>query len=96
MASLGVQGFTPPDWMAEEEQPAELGVLPENWEAVNAFLACATQWQRNQKDDPTGIRYEALELVLRHQRVADPDDCFERVRTMESAALRHFARMRKQ
>jgi hypothetical protein len=95
MAAFGVQDFRPPDWMLEEDGPGEFGVLAENLDAVNAFFACATQWQHDRNDAAIGLRYEALELVLRHSRVADADDAFERVRVMERAALREFAKMRK-
>lgn len=103
-AALGVQGFKPPDWMTEEEQPTEFGVLPENWEAVNAFLACAHQWHYSApysdgkaliQARPIGLRYEALEIVIRHRRVEDPGDCFRRVLVIEAQALAELNRMRK-
>lgn len=94
MAAFGVKDFKPPEWMLEAESPQELEVLEENWDAVHAFLACATQWDRSRDDRPIGIRYEALEIVMRRMRLADPDDVFWRVRVMENAAVREFATLK--
>jgi hypothetical protein len=106
MAAFGVKDFELPDWMREEESPSEFGVLEENWDAVNVFLACSTQWATVRTassqdkgvvsvDRPSGIRYEALEIVIAHSRVAKPRDVFWRVQVMERAALREFATMRQ-
>lgn len=96
LAVLGVKDFQPPDWMREEEDAAgEFGVLAENWQAVNAFLACATQWRHNKDGVPIGLRYEGVEVVLRRRAVEDLDDGFERIRIMEAAAVKEFARMHR-
>lgn len=94
MAAMGVQGFAPPAWMTEEAQAedCDFDVLPENFEAAIVFLACSTQWQRNEKGRLVGIRYEALRIVLELHKVADPSDVFGRVQVMESAALKEFRR----
>ena len=100
LAALGVQDFEPPAWMSEPAADEEFGVLPENWDAVNVFSVCATQWVRREVNDgkhirfvPVGLRYEGVDVVIRHSGVADPADTFRRVCVMESAAVREFARM---
>ena len=96
MAAFGFKDFQPPDWMVEEDTHAEqFGVLPENWEAVSVFLACATQWSVGHEGAYTGLRYESVRVVMRLHRVRDAADVFGRVQRMESAALREFAAMRK-
>ena len=95
MAALGVQGFEPPEWMQDELDDAsedhDFGVLPENEDAVAVFLACATQWLFDQ-GARTGLRYEAVEVVMRQMKVVAPEDVFARVRVMERAALAEFRR----
>lgn len=61
---------------------------PDNWQALDVFLALGTQW-RSGPMGPTGLDYCALELVLRLHgiRKRDRADIFEAVRIMESAAL---------
>lgn len=94
MAAFGVADFEPPEWMLEEQAPEEFGVLPENWETVNVFLACSTQWTRLADGRPSMLRYEAVESVMRMMKV-DPADVFWRMRVMEQAALTEFAKMGK-
>jgi hypothetical protein len=93
MAALGVRDFKPPDWMLEPdpEDAEEFGVLPENWQAVNAFLACGTQWRHDRNGVPLGLRYEGVDVVLRRRGVENIDDAFRRVQVMEAAAVNEFA-----
>lgn len=87
-----------PQWMerkAATEGRQSFDILPENWEAVNVFLACSTQWRRDRNDMNTGLRYEALDMVLRRKWVSDADDAFWRVRVMEDAALKEFSKAMK-
>jgi hypothetical protein len=67
MAAFGVKDFQVPDWMLEEDgdEPDEFGVLDENWQAVNVFLACNTQWRHDGSGTPTGLRYDGVEVVMR-------------------------------
>ncbi len=92
MIAFGVTDFRPPDWMAEEDDPEEFGILPENWDAVNAFLACGTQWRQDRNGKPQGMRYEGVETVLRRRCIAMMDDAFARIQIMETAAVREFAK----
>lgn len=95
MAVFGVRDFRQPEWMLEEDRPAEFDVLPENWDAVNVFMTCGGQWSHDKDARPLALRYEALDVVMRHLKVPDPSDVFWRVRVMEQAAVSEFARMRK-
>ena len=91
MAAFGVTDFQPPDWMAEAPPEEDFGVLPENWDAVCVFLASSTQWRHDARGVPAGMRYEGVEIVMRHSKVADPADAFARVRVMEEAAVKEYA-----
>lgn len=87
MAALGVEGFEPPEWMLEEGpegEPDEFGVLPENWEAVEAFIACATQWRVDSRGTLLALRYADVEVVLRHRGL--DAEAFDKIQIMESAA----------
>ncbi len=98
MAVLGVKDFQVPDWMLEEDEtdPDEFSVLPENWDAVNAFLACTTQWRHDAAGTPIGLRYDGVEVVLRARRVRNKEDAFMRVQIMETASAKEFAKLAKQ
>ncbi len=92
MAVLGFQDFRTPDWMLEEDPDAagSFEVLPENWDAVRVFAACSTQWLRDARGIPIGLRYEGVSVVIERSKVADPDDAFMRIREMEQAAISEF------
>lgn len=95
MAAFGVKDFEPPEWFQEAPAVTEFEVLPENWEAVNVFMACAGQWTYGVAGEALALRYEALEIVMRHSKLADTDEVFAQVRVMERSALDEFSRMKK-
>ena len=80
---------------AEQDQGKSeaFGVLPENWDAACAFLACSTQWRRDRGGVIEGLRYPALELVIKHYQFVDPDDTFQRAQVIEGAAVEQARRM---
>lgn len=91
---LKLPDFQGPAWMREEQRDEEagtFGILPENWDAACAFFACTTQW-RVHANALTGLRYPALELVIKHLLCTDPDDAFRRVQVMERAAVEQSRR----
>ena len=76
-------GFTPEDY---ETDPVE--VYPENWPAVDVFIAMSTQWRVGMAG-ATGLEYLVLFRLL-DRRFGDSDEwdgVFEDIRVMESAAL---------
>lgn len=87
------------DALLEPDDSADDGlVLPENWPAVELFLACATQWHRaGMAGLPTGLDYVALEAAMRMTGVADTDrpELFAAVRIIEHAALPILLESRK-
>lgn len=69
-------------------------VFPENWDAVQVFMACATQW-RVSDHRAVGLDYNGLLAVMQLRDTQERRDTFERVRILESAALKEFARKRR-
>ena len=66
-------------------------VMRANAEAIEAWLACDTQWRC--LAGPTGallwlgLDYSAVDVVLRRRKWADPEQLFEDLQVMEGAAL---------
>ena len=66
-------------------------VMRANAEAIEAWLACDTQWRC--LAGPTGallwlgLDYSAVDVVLRRGKWADPDRLFADLQLMEGAAL---------
>ena len=78
--------------MREEQSGAApdeetFGVLPENWDAAQAFFACSTQWRHDGAGIMSSLRYEALDIILERSPCADRDDTFRRIQVMEHAAI---------
>ena len=63
-----------------------LEVLPENWEAVQMFMRCQTQW-RTGLAGPLGLDYGAVRWLLRLYEVEDHRSVLEDLQTMEAAVL---------
>ncbi len=81
-AELAAQGLTLADFDADVE------LWPENMTTVEVFASMTTQWQTGM-NGPTGLRYEALPVVLDLLGIAAPArrDVFDGLRVMERAAL---------
>jgi hypothetical protein len=68
----------------EPEKPFE--VLEENWESVQMFLRCQTQW-RTTMNGILGLDYGALAWLFRLYEVTDQRAVLEDLQVMESAAM---------
>jgi hypothetical protein len=68
----------------EPEKPFE--VLEENWESVQMFLRCQTQW-RTTMNGILGLDYGALAWLFRLYEVTDQRAVLEDLQIMESAAM---------
>ncbi|MCY1185552.1 hypothetical protein D9M68_1005080 [compost metagenome] len=68
---------------------AAFEVWPDNWAAVDVFIAMGTQWRAG-ANGPTGLDYPSLESVFRLQGVRrlEREDIFAAVRIMEGEALK--------
>jgi hypothetical protein len=74
-----------------EDDDGDMPILPENWDAVGVFCACSGQWLVAPGGQRLGLLYTSLESCMRMMGIADPADCFGRVRVIESEALRLLA-----
>lgn len=86
----------PHDWQdpGDEFPDEDFEIWPENWEALQIFNACASQWRHVSLGQngslPTGIEYASLAAVMDIHRVMNRRDCLERVQIMENAALQEY------
>jgi hypothetical protein len=80
----------------EEASGPGVEVWPDNLQAVNVFIAMATQW-RVGPAGAVGLDYAALEPVMRMTGVPPGDvaDVFGGVRIMEDAALEAMRKGKK-
>ena len=67
-----------PDWFEVE---------PENWDAVQMFLSCQTQWRVGGMGGPVGLDYGAVAWVFSLYGVKDPRSLLEDLQVMEAAVL---------
>lgn len=83
--------------LEREAEPADAhyDVWPENWPAVQVFAGLMTQWNVSMAG-PTGLRYEAIPVVLRMRGVprGEWSEVFYGLQVMEAEALKHFAEKR--
>lgn len=88
IAALDAFGLELP--AALEQPPAQAEIWPENVAAVLVFCALTTSWSYSAASGkPTGLRYEALPVVMRYSEVpkADRPEVFAGLRIMEAAVL---------
>ncbi|WP_347268183.1 DUF1799 domain-containing protein [Paracoccus sp. (in: a-proteobacteria)] len=77
--------------VAAAPAPESFEVLPQNADALDAWLSCQTQWRVAAGMGGMvwlGLDYGAVDVVLKRARYADPDAVFRDLQVMEGAALR--------
>jgi hypothetical protein len=62
-------------------------VWEENWEAVQMFLRCQTQWRTSGMGGIVGLDYGAVAWLLRLYRVKDQRTLLEDLQVMEAAVV---------
>ena len=72
--------------LPEDDRDDNFEVLPENWEAVQMFMRCQTQWRVGMAG-PIGLDYGAVNWLLRLYEVEDQRSVLEDLQTMEAAVL---------
>jgi len=67
-------------------------VLPENWPALELFLACATQWRYKPMGGVSGLDATAIAAVMAMHQVppAEQRDRLAEVQRLERGALEAF------
>ncbi len=76
---------------AEKRQPDAFEVMRANADAIDAWLACESQWRCISAAPGSilwlGLDYGAVDVVLRRRKWTDPDRVFVDLQVMEGAAL---------
>lgn len=86
---LSALGIRVADGIAPSDEEVDVPVLPENWEALELFLACATQWRHVPMGGVTGLDYTALYSVMAMHQVAATEqrERLAQVQRIERGAL---------
>jgi hypothetical protein len=83
-AVLGIQLLEPDE---DEEEPG-FPVDPDNWDAVETFCRCGTQWVYGAMGGVIGLNYHTVESVLNlTQPKKKRSQIFTAIQIMEKAAL---------
>jgi len=80
----------PVELINAELKAAEFEVLPENWEALDAFLRVSTQWRITSGANRLfyqGLDYSAVVPKLKLVHPLNTDDLFKKVQLIEQGAL---------
>jgi hypothetical protein len=92
LARLGVPADEAAAWLAEQDgldddlaQP--LVVWPENWPVLRLWLRLETQWRLAPNGRVLGLRYEAVEAVMRLAGLKKRRRLFDQLQEMEQEAL---------
>ena len=71
----------------QSQRPADLEVWPENWESVQTFMLCATQWRYFPMGGAQGLDYASVRAVLQMHGVLDQSAALLDLRLLECGAL---------
>jgi hypothetical protein len=80
----------PPDAVAHFKAQAarqDFIVWADNWESLELFCACSTQWRYRPMGEACGIDYAAVRAVLQMRGTLDQGAAFDDVRLLEHGAL---------
>lgn len=72
--------------LPEREDTKHFAVLPDNWQSVQLFMRCQTQW-RTGMAGLIGLDYGAVQWLLRLYEVEEPRAVLEDLQIMEAAVL---------
>lgn len=66
--------------------------MAENWEAMQVFLMCGTQWRRaGMAGVPVGLDYAAVRVVCAARRIRLGAALLAKLRDIEAGAIAAFA-----
>ena len=72
--------------MLPEKEEKDFAVWPENWDTVELFLRCQTQWNTS-VGGVTGLNYEGVLVVIQIFEYDNPKAVFQDLQIMEAAAI---------
>lgn len=59
------------------------GVMPENWDSLNVFIAMQTQWRISPTGSRTGLEYSSIRPVCYAKKIRLTPEIFADVQIME-------------
>jgi hypothetical protein len=65
-------------------------VYADNWQAIQLFLNCSTQWRSGGIGGLIGLDYNAVNLILTLHHQQDNPDIFKQLQIMEQAVLKEL------
>jgi Phage related hypothetical protein (DUF1799) len=65
-------------------------VFPENWDALEIFLALTTQWVIGGIGVHVGLNYQSVEFLFKIYNVRDKRQMLDDLRAIEAGALKKF------
>jgi len=71
----------------KQQKDDEFLVLPENWDAVNLFNNCSTQWQHYHNGAISGLDYSGVLVVIKIMKLKHKKKLFKKLQVMEQIAL---------
>ncbi|MCK5296137.1 MAG: DUF1799 domain-containing protein [Alphaproteobacteria bacterium] len=72
----------------KSKQPETFIICPENWEALQLFLSCSTQWRIGFDGSVQGLDYQGVYSALLLMGKQPNQDLFEKIRIMETEAIK--------
>lgn len=72
--------------LPKQEPEKDFQVLPENWDAIDLFLRCQTQWNTS-VGGVTGLNYASVLAIIDMYKYADPVSVFEDLQVLEITAM---------
>jgi hypothetical protein len=76
----------------KESASDDYEVWPENWDVVQIFLRCQTQWRSAGLGGVMGLDYTAVSWVLRLYGIKNQRTVLEDLQVMEGAVLSEMAK----
>ena len=73
--------------MVEHYRDRELGIYPENWDAVSLFMRLHTQWNIDGFGNRYGLNYQGVEVAARLSGFEMTPDLFGKIQVMELSML---------
>jgi len=81
--------------LAEELEPEAYEVLPENWPAVQLYLACYGQFRISPTGQVWGFDIPAVDIEIRRSELEVTSDTWERFKTLQVLTV-HLLNQRHQ
>lgn len=72
--------------LPEQEPEKDFEVWPENWDAIDLFFKCQTQWNTS-VGGVTGLNYASVLAIIDMYKYPDPVSVFEDLQVLEITVM---------